>query len=369
MHADTAKRFLAVLLAVALVQSPNATAGERGIRDPKLLRSPILLARNAQLVVQLSGISKGQSAVILSDAERWMEAEALAAQILTVGARPMLVDMTPEASQYYTDFKRPSLSPPLVAAMHAANYTFAAADNEFAHMIGHTDENRSAQNKGMRWVSVEDYMWTWDANIDEIERFMERTHKITEMLSKAREVRVTTRRGTNIVAKTKAERPALSFVPRGGKKGEIVPNFGESTIAPLEWSAEGRVVIDGIVVGLGEMRADPVTFTVKKGRVVEVKGGENADKVRRFIAESGENADAIAELGISTSHLEKRAYEYAGRPGHRAYGAWGSVHVALGHNKTIGGDLKSAIHVDCQMYDATVEIDGVKVMDNGKYLF
>ncbi len=357
------------VMAIFLFLPVALSAPQDGIRDPKLMRSPILLAKNARLVVELAGISKGHTVLILCDAERWIEGEALAAQVLAVGARPMLVDLTPEANQYYSDFKRPVLSAPLVAAMHAANYTLAATDNEFAHMIGHTDENRSAQNKGMRWVSVEDYMWTWNSPMEEIERFMARTHKITELLSKATQVRVTTARGTDLTAKTKPGRMALSFVPRGGKKGEIVPNFGESTIAPLEWSAEGRVVIDGILVGLGEMREDPVICEIKGGRIVEIKGGKNAERFRKFLQSSGENADAIAELGISTSHLEKRAYEYAGRPAHRAYGAWGSAHIGIGHNKTIGGELKSPIHVDCQMYDVTVEIDGVRVMENGKYLF
>ncbi|MCI0679238.1 MAG: aminopeptidase [Actinobacteria bacterium] len=306
--------------------------------------------------------------LILSDHERWIEGQALAAQIMAVGGKPMLLDLTPDANEYYTYFRRPQLSPIVVAAMAAADFTLAATDNEFAHMIGHTDENRAAQNQGMRWISIEDYMWMWESPMDEIERFIARTHAITDKLAEASTVRITTRLGTDIVARTEPGRPPLAFVPRGGRKGEIVPNFGESTIAPAEWQTEGTMVVDGIIVGLGEMREDPITCSVTGGRIVEIRGGANAKRFEQFIEDAGENADAIAEMAIATSHLQRRAYEYIGRPAHRAYGGWGSAHVAVGHNTTIGGEIRSAIHVDCQIYDATYEIDGVAVTEEGRYL-
>jgi leucyl aminopeptidase (aminopeptidase T) len=351
-----------------LLGSAALVGAEGGKRDPNLLRSPILLGKNARMLVELAQISTGHHVLILCDSDRWPEGEALAGQMLAVGAKPMLVDMTPDANLYYTQFKRPTLSPILVAAMHAADYTVAVADDEFNHMIGHTNELRSAINKGMRWVSVEDYMWMWDSPMEEIERFTSRTLKITDMLSKAKTVRVTTKLGTDLLVHARPGRRPISFVPVRSKE-QLVPNFGESTLVPMEWTAEGRMVIDGIIIGLGEMRASPVVCQVKGGRIVEVKGGENADRFRNFLQASGENANAIAELGIATSHLEKRPYEYAGRPGHRAYCGWGSVHIGIGHSKAIGGEISSPIHVDCQMYDATVEIDGVRVMDYGKYLF
>lgn len=342
---------------------------ERGKRDPKLLRSPILLTKNARIVIELAGVTAGKHVVILCDAERWMEGEALAGQVLAAGAKPMLVDLTPDANLYYTEFKRPRLSPPLVAAMHAADFTMAATDNEFAHMIGHTDENRSAQNKGMRWVSVEDYMWMWETSMEEIERFIARTHRVTEMLSKAKTIHVHSKLGTEAIVHTKPGRSPISFVPRGGKMGEIVPNFAESAMVPLEWTTEGCMVIDGIIAGLGEMRGDPVRCEIRKGRIAEVSGGDNARRFKRFLEESGENADAIAELGIATSHTQKRPYEYDGRPSHRSYCGWGSAHFGIGHSTTIGGEIKSPIHVDCQMYDTTIDIDSVRVMEDGQYAF
>lgn len=333
-----------------------------------MFQSAILAIKGAQLVIECANVTAGKSVLIFCDKDRWLEGEALAGVCNAVGARPLLVDLSIEAAWYYANLKRPKLPAHLVAAMNASDFTLAAADNEFCHMIGHTDECRAAQNRGMRWVSVEDYMCEWKTDTKDIDQFIARTHRITEMLSSCQSVRVTTPRGTDITAKAKPGRAAISFVPKGGKKGEIVPNYAESALVPLEWSAEGRAVIDGIIIGLGEMRNDPVEWQVEKGRIVKVSGGANAERFKHFLKESGENADAISELGVATSHVEKRAYEYIGRPGHRAYGAWGSVHLGIGNSTAIGGEIRSAIHVDCQMYDATVEIDGGQVMDRGRYL-
>jgi 2,5-dihydroxypyridine 5,6-dioxygenase len=333
-----------------------------------MYQSTMLAIPGARLVIELAGITRGKNVLIYCDKNRWLEGEALAGACLAVGAEPLLVDLTYMAAWYYANLKRPKMPAHLVAAFNASDFTLAAADNEFCHMLGHLDENRAGQNRGVRWISVEDYMSEWNSSMDEIEKFIQRTERITTLLSACQKVHVTTRLGTDITMQRKPGVEAISFVPRG-KKGEIVPNYAESAMVPLEWNAEGNLVVDGIIVGLGEMRQDPVSMTVKEGRIYEVQGKDNAERFKHFLQVSGENADAICELGVATSHMEKRAYEYLGRPCHRAYGAWGSVHFGIGNNTAIGGVIRSPIHVDCQVYDATVEIDGEIVMDDGKYLF
>jgi leucyl aminopeptidase (aminopeptidase T) len=341
----------------------------QSFKDLSMYQSTVLATRGARLVIDLAGISSGNSVLILSDKNRWLEAEAIAGECLVVGAHPLLVDLTYMATWYYANLKRPKMPRHLVSAFNASNFTLAVADNEFCHMLGHLDENRAAQNRGMRWISVEDYMCEWDIDMVEIDKFIERTHLLTQILSKCDRVRIKSKTGTDIHIQRKPGTEAISFIPKGGKMGEIVPNYAESAMVPLEWTTQGRAVIDGIIIGLGEMRDDPVDCAIEAGRIVDVRGSRNAARFSQFLADSGENADAICELGVATSHTEKRAYEYIGRPGHRAYGAWGSIHLGIGNNTAIGGVIRSPIHVDCQIYDTTVEVDGKKVMDEGRYLF
>ena len=334
-----------------------------------MYQSTVLAIRGAQLVIELAGIKAGNTVTIYCDKNRWLEGETLAGVCLAAGADPLLIDLTHLAVRYYADLKRPKMPPHLKAAINASDFTLAAADNEFCHMLGHLDETRAAQNAGMRWISVEDYMSEWQTSMTEIDRFIEQTHRMTKMLSECQRVRVTTQLGTDVTLKPKPGVPPISFVPKGGKKGEIVPNYAESAMVPLEWTTEGRALVDGVIIGLGEMREDPVDCRIEGGRIVEARGGENALRFNQFLKASGKNAEAICELGIATSHVEKRAYEYLGRPGHRAYGAWGSIHLGIGNNTAIGGVIRSAIHVDCQIYDTTVVLDEEKVMEDGKYLF
>jgi len=334
-----------------------------------MLKSTTLLVKGAELVVECSRLRAGANVIVLCDKDRWIEGEAVAGVCQARGAHPMILDVTTEVMWYYNNLKRPIPKPHLLGAMMGADFCFAVADGEYCHGVGHTDSQHDAQRNGMRYVIVEEYMSEWKTTRQDIDAFVARTHRLTEMVSQCSEVVVTTAKGTNMVFPRKTGADGLSFIPIGGEMSCVSPNYGESAMVPQEWAAHGHAVIDGILVGLGEMGDDPVIWEVEDGRIAEVKGGTNAQRFRQFLADSGENAGAIAECGICTSHVEKRAYEYAGRPPHWSVGGWGTVHIGIGHNTTIGGEITSPIHVDCQMYDTTVAIDGVKVMDSGKYLW
>lgn len=46
-------------------------------------------------------------------------------------------------------------------------------------------------------------------------------------------------------------------------------------------------------------------------------------------------------------------------------GVFGSVHIGIGSNITLGGSIKAATHYDLLMWGATIELDGKKVLDRG----
>lgn len=331
-----------------------------------MLQTTILAIRGAEIVVKCAGVYEGAHVIVLSDKDHVVEAEAIAGVCQARGAHPMVIDISTEVMWYKNNLKRPIPKQHLLGAMMESNFCFAAADAEYVHCLGHTDENHVAQRKGMRWILVEEFMCEWNTEWKDIEIFIARTHRIAELMSKCKQVRVTTTKGADIVFPRNGN-GAIPFVPIGAKMGEISPNYGESAMVPQEWTSYGKMVIDGLITGLGEMRTDPIYCDVEKGRIVKIEGGANAERFKKFLKDSGENSEAIAECGICTSHIEKRPYEYEGKPGHWSIGAWGTMHVGIGHNTTIGGVIKSATHVDCQMYDATVDVDDVRVIDNGKY--
>ena len=237
-------------------------------------------------------------------------------------------------------------------------------------MLGHTEENQAAQDTGMQYVIVEEQMSAWNTTREDIDAFVERTRRVTELLRNGECVRVTTARGTDVRFKLKPGRRVWAFAAKTEDRREapVVPNYAESACVPWEGTMEGRAVIDGYIIAIGsDHRSDPVELVIKKGRAVEVNGGVGAAKLRATMEAADANANNMAECGICTSHKEKRPYEYDLTPGHFSYGGWGTTHFAVGHSHTIGGDVYSKIHLDCQMYDTTVYVDDMCVMDGGVY--
>lgn len=114
---------------------------------------------------------------------------------------------------------------------------------------------------------------------------------------------------------------------------------GEVYVAPLEESAEGRLVVD---VSLGDIPLDyPVTLTFRRGRVVYIEGSE-AGRILLERLGSGPWAWTVGEFGIGAnpfvplwgvSSVDEKVL--------------GTVHVALGSNRRFGGVNRAASHYDC----------------------
>lgn len=331
--------------------------------------SPILLTQAANLAVRhCAQVAKDDRCLIVCDKSRWSEGEAIAGAVLALGGIPLLLDVSSEVARYFTTHQRPEPPDHMAAAFAASTFVFSVAEVEYCHMLGHTEKNQAAQAGGMQYVVVEEDMAGWTTTPEDIDVLYERTLKVTDLLRKGKTVSLQTAKGTNVRFQLKPGRKVWNFAARTAERREalIVPNYAESACVPWEGTAEGRALIDGYIIGIGPV-SEPVEFIIKGGRAVEVNGGVSASKLRAIMTAADENANNIAECGVCTTHKEKRPYEYDGKPGHFSYGAWGTVHLGIGHSHTIGGDVHSKIHLDCQIYDATLYVDDVCVMENGSY--
>ena len=192
----------------------------------------------------------------------------------------------------------------------------------------------------------------------------ELTGRVGERLTGCRSVRVTTPGGTDVTFDVTGREWKLDdgVLDQPGAFGNLPA--GEAFIAPLASGADGVCVIDrSIALGPEGLVDEPIRLTFERGRIVAVEGGRSADATRKAIAEAGEGADVVAELGIGTN------------AGARITGSiitdekvLGTAHVAFGDNASgsYGGDNHAAIHVDGVMAEATIEADGVVVMRSGE---
>ena len=75
---------------------------------------------------------------------------------------------------------------------------------------------------------------------------------------------------------------------------------GEAFIAPVESSANGKVVIDGSMTRIGPLKS-PMTLTFERGLVTKIEGGEEGLLLEAMLREAGRGATNLAELGIGTN--------------------------------------------------------------------
>jgi leucyl aminopeptidase (aminopeptidase T) len=225
----------------------------------------------------------------------------------------------------------------------------------------HMNARRAATDVGARVGGVP-YIKP-DITREDIFEITELTEKLSEILTKGNEARITTKIGTDVTLSIK-ERISAPLRVRHAVPGAwgAVPEYAEAAIAPVEGTAEGVWIIDTMFEKVGGI-STPVKVLVEKGRAVKVEGAEEAAKIRAIIESADENGNNIAELGIGTNHTLKNT---TGTIGDKMMK--GTAHLAVGKNINIGGQTYSNIHHDGVMKEVTIEIDGEIIIKDGKVL-
>ncbi len=293
---------------------------------------------------------------------------AFAAAAASVGAEVVTVYMRPptapaeEPPQLVLDIMR-SADVAISCASETLNFTSAAAACIQAGGV-HLSVPGANVDTFIRGT-VEVYF-----DDKEYQKMRSRALWLLEQLTKANEIKVTSENGTDIKGSIKGRLPVPSYsIAEGGYRAATFPS-GEVMIAPIEGSTDGTVFYDASMGGVGKINT-PIKMIAKKGKVYEITGGEDAEKLRRLIEKSGEGADNIAEFGIGINHMgivtgnkneDKRIA--------------GSAHISLGNNLFVGdvpkgtsGKVKAKAHLDGVVTRVSVYLDGEKIVDNGKLLF
>lgn len=186
----------------------------------------------------------------------------------------------------------------------------------------------------------------------------ELTARFTALLDVASEVKI--EKDNEVLTFSIAERkgiPSTGIFKEKGQAGNV-PS-GEAFIAPLEDSANGKLVVDGSIAQIGKI-SKPVTLTVENGRLIDATENQGKELLEILGDEDGRT---IAEFGIGTN------------PSARITGVvledekvFGTIHIAFGSNKPFGGVTEAGVHIDCVVKEPTVWIDGKKMMERGNML-
>ena len=314
----------------------------------------ISVEESARRIVEVAArVRRGEHVCIVADSRTMPIGLHLVVAVQEVGAEPVLVTMLPRNMHG-------NEPPPVVAAaMRAAEVVIQPV----TYAMTHTDATQAALAAGARVLvlrGITEEIMTRGAMLADYGEVERLSIRLAGLLSAASFVRVRTPAGTALTFSVSG-RKALALTGRVGGPGTFaaMPD-GESAISPVEGSAEGTLVVEHTMDGLGLLDA-PIFMDVRKGRVCGINGGTSADALRALVSQSDENATNIAEFAIGTNAHARLIGSMT-----EDKKLLGSVHVAIGDNHVIGGSVVSALHLDGLLLRPTVELDGRVIVLEGR---
>jgi leucyl aminopeptidase (aminopeptidase T) len=300
------------------------------------------------------GAGAGERVLVVTDAPLRTIGYALRQAAQDLGTEVLLVEMLPRR----TNGEEP---PKAVAELMTMVDVVLCPTSK---SLTHTDSRRAASAKGVRVATlpgVTEEVMVRCMNAD-YRQIADRTFKVCARLEKAATVRVTAPGGTDITMPIKGRTAHASsgLFREKGLWGNLPT--GEAYLAPLEGQSNGVVVVDGSMAGVG-MTASPIRIVVKDGYATEITGGTEAARLRALLEPHGKDAYTVAEFGIGTNDkailtgliLEDEK-------------VMGTIHIAFGDNKSMGGSVRVASHLDGLVKQPTVWLDGTMIMADGKLL-
>jgi leucyl aminopeptidase (aminopeptidase T) len=231
--------------------------------------------------------------------------------------------------------------------------------------LSHTDARREASDKGVRiatlpGITEETMIRTLSADYYKI---AERSRKVADILNDGSVVRIRTDRGTDVALSIDGR---VGFADTGlnHKPGDFsnLP-AGEGYISPVEGKSVGVIVFDGSMAGVGKLRDEIIKVEVIDGFASQIDGGDGAKKLLSIMKPLGKLAFNLAELGIGTN--DKARITGSVLEDEKAIG---TVHMAFGDNKSMGGFVQVASHLDGVIMNPSVYVDDELILKEGRFV-
>ena len=320
--------------------------------------STLMKMSAARKAVQLlGGAEMDMEVLILHDPLTTANVEPLAIAADEVDARVTTMQMTP--SKYHGK----QLSPVIGEAMKAADLVIGLTYQNIAHTQARLDAQLSGTKVMVLPESDSDNFFLaagWDADFTALRAEID---AVATALTKAERARVWSEDGTDIT---------MSIAGREGRSlngfvntKDISAGYGlESSLAPVEGTAEGRVVVNASIPGVALIEKQFVEIIFEKGLAVSIEGGPEAVKFRDLLASFNDpNVYNLGELGLGMN--PECSLDGTMLSDESVYGGF---QLALGTSAYIGGTCKAAAHYDTVITNACLELDGEKIFEGNRLL-
>jgi leucyl aminopeptidase (aminopeptidase T) len=327
------------------------------------------------------GLKDGEKLLVVTDLLiplQWNSLEG--EELMLASERSMLAKMVAEiASESYPRCKVEFYLYPATGQHGAepgeeAARKMAQADVVIAitsYSLSHTDAREQACQAGARLASMPTFepqmFYPGGPMAADYQQVAKDTRVIAELLTTAQKAVVRSREGTEL-SFSLAGRPGQvddGIYTTQGAWGNLPA--GEAYIVPVEGTAKGRVVVPkGGSVDITE----EMTFIFEGGWLREILGGgRGGDRLRQLMqfdsdAEEHRLRRNLAELGVGTNPNAKSPINLL-----EAEKIRGTVHVAVGDNAHMGGQISCDLHEDFVLPQPDLILDGKLVIEAGQWVF
>ncbi len=319
------------------------------------------LFRSAQKTMQYCQVKPDEKVVVFTDTgKNPATVDAFFAAAVGTGAEVVLVTVQTR--------EKALMDPPAAAiqAMVEADVVFDLA----THAWLYTQATNTILDSGTRMLQI----FVTDETV--IKRptedfIVQREAAARELLEKCETFRITSPYGTDIMME-RGNRPVHTqggFVDHPGDWDSLAVCLG--AFAPPENKANGTLALYGTMFLIPQhlfITEKPIMTVVEDGRIVKVEADHaEAQLFDEWLKSWNDpNSYVIAHTGFGIDHrAELRPFDP---------GAWESylagVNIAFGANNIpqLGGQTACQSHFDTVLLDVDVEINGEKVIQNGKFV-
>jgi leucyl aminopeptidase (aminopeptidase T) len=305
----------------------------------------------ATVIEQCLAIDAGEEVVVVVDEATRPIGDALRSAAAGRGAEAVLTVMEPRP--------RDGAEPPAsVAGALASADVFIAPTSR---SLSHTRARKAASDNGARGATLPGVTEDMLARLMacDFATLQRRSRALAALLSRSDEARFTCPRGSELTLDLRGRSGIADDGDLSGARAFGNLPCGEGFIAPL--GGEGTFVASTLA-SIGLATEDPVTLTVRDGRLTEATGAAGA-RFLETLAAGGEQGVNLAELGIGTN-------ERATLTGNvlEDEKILGTLHVAFGASAGIGGTVNVPVHLDCVVLEPTLDVGGERVLEAGRFV-
>jgi aminopeptidase len=316
--------------------------------------SPELLSASTIAIHDCMGARPHESVLIVADEPLRSIGFALRQAAKDLGHDVMLIEMLPRA----TNGAEP---PPQVAQLMTMVDVVLCPTSK---SLTHTEARRAATAAGARvgtLPGVTEAIMVRCMNAD-YRRIADRTERLCALMTNAKTIRVVAPAGTGITLPVEGRLPIAStgLFRERGQFGNLPT--GEAYLAPLEGQSNGVVVVDGSMAGVGVVTT-PIRILVKDGQATDIRGGREAEQLVGLLEPHGRDGRNLAEFGIGTNDRAQLSGVIL-----EDEKVMGTIHIAFGDNKSMGGTVRVASHLDGLVKQPSVWFDDRLIMEAGRLL-